>query len=138
MYCTDDRSRPRPGAPNGKAAITKRYWRRQKYWNTIIAGSHDFVSRLLDDILNQARSPAYGIFAFWGFSTATPQQALLCSGFRFPVCYYTDFSDGIARRDNFFSYNSKMAAMPRLNDGDYRPDLLFVASSGDWPSVGLR
>jgi hypothetical protein len=38
---------------------------------------------LLDDILNQARSPAYGIFALWGFSTATPQQALLCSGFAF-------------------------------------------------------
>ena len=36
MYRTDDRSRPRPGAPNGKAAITKRYWQRQKYWNTII------------------------------------------------------------------------------------------------------
>jgi hypothetical protein len=29
---------------------------------------------LLDDILNRARSPAYGIFAFWGFfnrNTAT-------------------------------------------------------------------
>ena len=30
---------------------------------------------------------------------------------------HTDFRDGIARRDNFFSYNSKVAAMPRLNDG---------------------
>jgi hypothetical protein len=55
-----------------------------------------------------------------------------------PTCTHTDFSDGIARRDNFFSYNSKMAAMPHLNDGDYRPDLLFVASSGDWPGAGLR
>ena len=34
---------------------------------------------------------------------------------------HTDFRDGIARRDNFFSYNSKVAAMPRLNDGIIGP-----------------
>jgi hypothetical protein len=68
MYRTDDRSRLRPGAPNGKAAITKRYWQRQKYWNTIIRRQPGFCIAPFSTISSIRRvlplmvSSPYGVF----------------------------------------------------------------------------